>query len=64
MNMKLKNMRIGARLAFAFAVVLTLTVLLNLVGVAGLRGIGHQTTEMNFVMRKMRLSEQWKGIVY
>jgi len=59
----LKNMRIGTRLSMAFALVLALVIVLTVVGVARLQGISQTTIEMDAAMRKMRLSEQWKGVI-
>jgi methyl-accepting chemotaxis protein len=56
-------MRIGTRLACAFAAVLTLTLILTWMGVARLQQVSEAAKSMDGKTYKMRLSEQWYGLI-
>jgi methyl-accepting chemotaxis protein len=57
--MKIKNLKIGARLGLAFGAVLSLTAVLALVGVTRLQQVSEATDGMNLATRKARLAENW-----
>jgi methyl-accepting chemotaxis protein len=58
-KMHINNMKIGARLGFAFAAVLLLSVVLGAVGITRLQHVAQATHEMDIAQHKARLSEKW-----
>ena len=62
--MKFTNLRIGVRLGLAFALVLTLTFLMTLVGITRLQAVADAANTMEEATYKERLSQEWlRGIV-
>ena len=59
MNMNIKNMRIGTRLAMAFAVLLALALMLTVVGTTRLGDVAGATKNMDQAMHALRLAEKW-----
>jgi methyl-accepting chemotaxis protein len=57
--MHIRNLKIGARLGFAFAIVLLLTVILTAVGAMRLQQVVGATDEMDIAVRKTRLADLW-----
>jgi methyl-accepting chemotaxis protein len=59
--MHIKNLKIGTRLALAFALVLSLTVLMTIVGVTRLQALSQATTDMEESTIKERLAASWSA---
>ena len=61
--MKISNLKIGTRLAFAFAIVLFLTVIMTTIGVSRLAALSQATADMEDSTIKERLASEWTSAV-
>lgn len=59
--MNIKNIKIGARLGFAFSIVLTLGAVLALVGMVRLQQVADATVEMDTAIQKAFLANRWQA---
>jgi methyl-accepting chemotaxis protein len=57
--MNIQNLKIGARLGLAFAVVLALSAMLTVVGALRLQQVVGATADMDVSVRKARLADRW-----
>jgi methyl-accepting chemotaxis protein len=57
--MHIQNLKIGARLGLAFAVVLALSAMLTVVGALRLQQVVGATADMDVSIRKARLADRW-----
>jgi methyl-accepting chemotaxis protein len=57
--MNIQNLKIGARLGLAFAVVLALSAMLTVVGAQRLQQVVGATADMDVSVRKARLADRW-----
>ena len=57
--MKISGLKIGVRLALAFAIVLSLTLVMIVVGITRLQALSQSTNEMEESTIKERLAQQW-----
>ena len=59
--MKIRNLKIGTRLAAAFAIVLALSVLMTVVGIGQLQVLSQATIDMQESTAKERLAAEWSA---
>jgi methyl-accepting chemotaxis protein len=57
--MKIKNLKIGARLGLAFGAVLGLAIVLAMVGMVRLQQVAVATGDMDVAIKKARLADRW-----
>ncbi|SFA94981.1 methyl-accepting chemotaxis protein [Collimonas sp. OK607] len=57
--MKIKNLKIGARLGIAFSLLLVLMAIIVVVGIWRLQGVGQATEQMGDAAAKERMAQQW-----
>ena len=57
--MNIQNLKIGARLGLAFAIVLALTAILTVVGTMRLQDVVGASADMDASIRKTRLADRW-----
>jgi methyl-accepting chemotaxis protein len=58
-KMHIRNLKIGARLGLAFALVLTLTLVLTVIGAVRLQQVVSATADMDTTIQKTRLADLW-----
>ncbi len=62
--MKITNLKISLRIGIAFALILTLVVLMTFIGISRLQAVANATNTMEQATIKERLSQEWlRGIV-